>query len=95
VGATLVIDNFYYCTGELVPDVTGTYDYDGDYADKPSYKLMTGSWFIWWDVGGQWVISQEKGVYIGVPSWTRTDPSITGDYLGVFGASGTATISLP
>lgn len=83
----------YVVTGSLTPDVTGIYYKAGLYQGNVYYRDSSSSWFIWWY--GYWYINQNVGSEEGVTRWLRDDPNITGEYSPQFGASGTATVSLP
>ncbi len=66
-------------TGEVTPDITGPYEYDGDYYERPSYRLVGNGWFIWWDGVQTWNITDVKGVPYGY-FWYRIDENIEGTY---------------
>ncbi len=80
-------------TGELTPDVTGTYNPIGPYNDKPSYEIVGTGWYIWWDGIDTWNISTLRGTQ-GADYWTRTDPLIEGLYSPGGTAIGDATVTV-
>lgn len=80
-------------TGVLDPDATGTYLPIGPYGGKPSYQLTANGFFLWWDVGGRWVINAERGVLLG-GLWERIDPAIEGLYSPTPPATGDATVTV-
>lgn len=86
-------DQSYEVTGELIPDVTGTFEPIGLYNDKPSYVNAAGSWLIWWDGIDTWYISTLRGTPGGA-HWTRTDPAIQGIYSEGGTAGGDATVTV-
>lgn len=88
----VVTDQRYEVTGELTPDVTGNYEPIGPYGGKPSYELTGNGWFLWWDIAGRWVISNERGVTAG-DWWARVDPNIEGVYGNEGTALGDATVT--
>jgi len=92
VGATRLTDQIYEVTGELSPDVTGTYNPIGTYNSKPSYEIVATGWFIWWDGIDSWKISTLRGTE-GTNFWTRTDPAIVGQYDPTLPATGNAVVA--
>jgi hypothetical protein len=78
-------------TGTLTPDSAGNYWVESEYKDKPSYVLDGRAFFIWWDGIDSWIISNSVGWKEG-PYWSRTDPTMAGNYTPCAGAIGTATV---
>jgi len=78
-------------SGTLNPDVTGMYDYDGQFGGKDSFRRPDGAWFIWWHPFANWVISVAKDDLVGM-KWERHFPNIDGEYEPFGGATGTATV---
>lgn len=78
-------------TGGLTPDATCNYVRFGEYGGKPYYRREDGLWFIWWDEGVSWVISQEVGSTVG-PYWEYVNPLPWGYYYPWGGAIGNALV---
>lgn len=88
----LVTDQIYEVTGELTPDITGTYNPIGPYNSMPSYEIAATGWFIWWDGSENWKITSVLGVE-EEDFWTRNNVSIEGIYTPGGTAIGDATVS--
>lgn len=88
----MTVTKTYEVTGELDPDVTGTYEDVGEFNGKRSYELTGNGWFIWWDDLADWWITTERGT-LGPPHWNRHDPTIEGVYPPTPPADGFATVT--
>jgi len=92
-GAARNNDPKYEVTGDLSPDVTGTYEAAGPYEGKPSYEIVSTGWYIWWEPEGNWTISRERGV-VEDDWWIHIHPDIEGAYTAHGGATGEATVTV-
>ncbi len=91
-GATQTDEKTFEVTGDLTPDVTGTYEDAGEYNGKRYYQRTPNGWFIWWDGVEFWDISQAPGSIMPI-SWFHNFPDIEGLYSPGAGASGNATVA--
>jgi len=82
----------YEVTGDLTPDVTGTYENGGEYEGKRYYQRTVDPWYIWWNGISHWFISEVLGL-TGVARWSRMDPDIEGEYEPLGDALGDATVT--
>lgn len=74
------------------PDATGLYDEAGVHNGKPYYRRHDGAYFIWRDgIDFFWILS--IGLDNLIPSWTRGDPAVVGDYAPGGGWTGIATVT--
>ena len=85
----------YNVSGEIDPNATGNYFYDGSYNGKPSYSnFLEGImlFYIGWDNVSRWYISPIKGASAGY-NWYRISPDILGLYTHGGTALGDATVA--
>lgn len=80
-------------TGDITLNVTCTYFKAGTHSGKPYYRSQDGVWFIWWWYDGWWYIGTEVGRETPY-TWWKFGPEIEGDYAPLYGATGTATVSV-
>jgi hypothetical protein len=77
----------------LNPDVTGIFEYDGEFAGEPSAKLQGQNWYIGWAAGPhQFVLSTAKGIP-GAAFWLSPVFQMEGVYTPQGTATGNATIA--
>ncbi len=82
----------YDVTGELTPDVTGTYNDAGEFNGKRYYQLAGNGWYIHWDGDINWLINDNLGGP-GANFWRRSQPTIPGQFFPQDGAVGIATVT--
>lgn len=78
-------------TGVQVPNVSGVFLMIELHNDELYFQRHDEAWFIWWDGVDTWNISEVLGVQ-GDSFWTRTDPTVDGDYVPQGTAQGTPTV---
>ncbi len=76
----------------MSPDATCNFVQAGEYNGRDYARRLDGAYFIWWDVGGRWIINTELGNLFG-GMWTRIDPNIEGLYEPEPPNTGDATVA--
>jgi len=82
----------YEVTGELTPDVTGTYEDAGEYNGRRYYQRTPNGWLLWWNGVTTYFISTALGVQ-GVSFWNRVTEQPPGQYFPQGDAIGEATVT--
>lgn len=78
----------YHVTGNVVPDCTCNYFYQGEHNDYPYYKRVDGAFFIYYFVYGlqRWHIADVLDKTDNC--WNRENESIIGQYFDEGSVSG-------